>query len=340
MKDGERDLKLPHRIVWLFGFGYFLAYAPYAASVKEATQGGTSGFFLLPGAIAGTVVLLPLLIVALGFHRHLGCEKFSWSVIASGIGTASIIATTTIASSFSGISIVLALLLMRGGVLALAPVVDPAAGRRVRWFSRVALGLSLTAVAIALSDVKSYAMPVAAILNLVFYLGGYCVRLPMVTRCAKVEDPVLTRRYFTQEAIVAMITMMVVPIIVAIAAPHSELGRGVTDLWTSKQLVPSLIIGGLYSVLYVFGALVYLDRRENTFCIPLNRGASLLSGIAATYVLASFTASRTPSASELIASALIITALVLLSPAHHTAEVLVTTWRLSRTAESRRLPLE
>ena len=73
---------MPHRIVWLFGLGYFAAYAPYVASVKLITGGGASGLFILPGAIAGTAVALPLLIWLLGWQKHLD-GRFSPSVIAS-----------------------------------------------------------------------------------------------------------------------------------------------------------------------------------------------------------------------------------------------------------------
>ena len=44
-------------------------------------------------------------------------------------------------------SIVLALLIMRGGVLVLAPLMDLAFGRRVRWFAWTGFALALVAVA-------------------------------------------------------------------------------------------------------------------------------------------------------------------------------------------------
>lgn len=331
--------KLPHRIVWLFGLGYFAAYAPYVASVKSLTTGGAPGMFLLPGIIAGTALTLALLIALLGWHRYLG-GRFSPAVIASGMATAVIIATTTIAYSFNGISIVLALLLMRGGVLVVAPIVDTLGGRRVRWFSRAALLLSLAAIAVALADVQSYAITSAALLNLGLYLAAYCVRLPMMTRSAKVEDVRVTRRYLVEEIIVALITLLAVPLLFAIVQPRSALGQGVIGIWTSAQLLPSLAIGALYAVLFMAGTLIYLDRRENTFCVPLNRGASLLSGVAAAYALAAFAHGRPPAPAELTAAGLIISALVLLSPMHHTVEVLHEAWRISRTTVSRRLPLE
>ena len=47
--------------------------------------------------------------------------------------------------------------------------------------------------------------------------------------------------------------------------------------------------------------LIYLDQRENTFCIPLNRCSSILSGVAASYVLVFFLKSAAPSAAQLAA---------------------------------------
>lgn len=333
------NIKLPHRVVWLFALCYFLAYAPYVAAVKSVTADGTPGMFLLPGVIAGTILTLTLLLAVLGWFAHLG-GRFAPQTIVSGIATAAIIATTTIAYSFDGISILLALLLMRGGVLVLAPVIDALSGRHVRWFSRVALGLSLGAIALALANVPSYAITTAALVNLAIYLCGYCLRLPMMTRMAKVENVHVTRRFLAEETIVALATLAVATIAGAVLWPGSELARGVTGLWMSPHLLPSLAIGALYALLFIAGTLVYLDRRENTFCVPLNRGASVLSGVTATYLLASFGQGRAPTTAELVASSLIVLALTLLSPMHHAVEVLQEAWRLSRVTVSRRLPLE
>ena len=53
-------------------------------------------------------------------------------MLISGVATAVIIGTTTLNYTFVGISILFALLLMRGGVLILAPIVDTLLGRQVR----------------------------------------------------------------------------------------------------------------------------------------------------------------------------------------------------------------
>jgi protein-tyrosine-phosphatase len=77
------------------------------------------------------------------------------------------------------------------------------------------------------------------------------------------------------------------------------------------------LIGALYACLYCFGTLIYLDCRENTFCIPLNRASSLLAGIVATYGLGLFFGQTSPSEVQLGSAAMIVVALLFLSPLHH-----------------------
>ena len=102
--------------------------------------GPVSGFLLLPAtAVATSVVLLIFVTIGGGWgclerRRVLGLAVPVVRVrtLISGVATAVIIATTTLNYTFVGISILFALLLMRGGVLILAPVVDTLLGRRVR----------------------------------------------------------------------------------------------------------------------------------------------------------------------------------------------------------------
>ncbi len=119
-----------------------------------------------------------------------------WATLLSGVATAVIIATTTLNYTFAGISILLALLLMRGGVLIIAPFVDLTTRRRVSAFSWAAMALSLAAVGLALSSVGSYQMTLVAAMNIAAYLGGYVVRLNVMSRLAKDVDPDVNRRYF------------------------------------------------------------------------------------------------------------------------------------------------
>jgi protein-tyrosine-phosphatase len=294
----------PHRIVWAFAFAYFVFYAPYAAVTKVVSPGTE----LLPYVVLGTIVATCIALTMLGWWKY--ARPFAGpSVVLSGIGTAVIIACTTIAYSFDGVSILLALLLMRGGVLVIAPLVDRTYGRNVRWFSWAALALSFGAIAIALTDVSQYQLTLFAILNLAAYLSGYCLRLPCMTQCAKTDDPGCTRRWLVQELIVAMIALATLPI-----------GTMLFRRAPAGSVSAALLIGVLYALLYFFGTLIYLDRRENTFCVPLNRGASLLAGLAAAAAITAIYGAPLPPASQFLAAMLILIALLLLSPLHHYVE--------------------
>jgi protein-tyrosine-phosphatase len=306
-----------NRIVWLFALGYCVFYAPYAAVTKAVTSGlvsgipkGSVGLDLMPYVLFGTIVASCLVLTLLGWWKY--ARPFGGpAVVLSGIGTALIIACTTIAYSFAGVSILLALLLMRGGVLIIAPLVDRTYGRTVRWFSWAALALSFAALGVALTAVNDDQMTLAVVINLAGYLSGYCLRLPCMTHCAKTDDTDATLRWLVQELIVAMLVIALLPI--------AAMAMGMTSLQPAAMR-GALAIGGLYALLYLFGTLIYLDRRENTFCVPLNRASSLLAGVVASVALTMIYHSPLPAASQILSAMLILGALLLLSPLHHSVE--------------------
>ena len=329
----------PHRQfklrIWWLALGYFAFYAPYCLLIKVLTTqswpgvtGIVSGFRILPAVVLSTAIVLPTIITLNGWWKYAHRREFlgfkiPWPsplVFLSGFGTALIIATTTLTFTFTGISILFALLLMRGGVLILAPSVDLIFGRRVRWFSWVALGLTVPAVLIALIDDNNYHLTTVAELTIAAYLTGYLLRLPCVTALAKIEDKEITRGYFVEESMVAMFVLVAIPALFALIGQGPimlELRQGFAELLVSNLTLPALLIGALYACLYYFGTLIYLDCRENTFCIPLNRGSSLLAGVVASYMLAIFLAQRPPGAAQLAGASLIVLALLVLSPLHH-----------------------
>jgi hypothetical protein len=321
--------------IWGLALGYFCFYAPYSALVKVTTTGllpGTggpvTGFELLPSTVIGTAVLMMACTSLFGWWKYAGRRQFfgvsvvcpSRLVFLSGLGTAVIIGTTTLAYTFNGVSIVLALLLLRAGVLIVAPAIDFLFRRRVRWFSWCALALSLAAVLVALADVNNYRMTLVAGLNTLAYLSGYMLRLPCLNRLGKSEDRNVALRYLVEEQTVAVVLLVAIPAIFALIGRGvimSELRHGFATFFAGGVAVPGLLIGALYACLYFFGTLIYLDARENTFCIPLNRASSLLAGGVATYALVDLFGQRPPSVAMLSSSGLIIAALLILSPLHH-----------------------
>ena len=228
------------------------------------------------------------------------------------MATAVIIATTTLNYTSAGLSILFALLLMRGGVLILAPFIDLATGRRVSPFSWVALLLCLSAVGVAFSGVGTYTLTLLAAMNIAGYLAGYAIRLNVMSRIAKDRDPDVNRRHFEEETFVAAIALVALPALAAVALPGpigDQLRAGFFGLFTSRISGPALLIGLLYGALYMFGTWIYLDARENTFCIPLNRCSSLLSGVVASYAIAVLFGKNPPGIYELAGVSIIGVAL-------------------------------
>jgi protein-tyrosine-phosphatase len=321
--------------IWWLALGYFAFYAPYTFLIKILTtqmwpgiDGPVSGFRILPAVAVSTAFVLLAIVTFLGWWKYASRREFKRFsipgppaiVLLSGLGTALIIGTTTLAFTFTGVSILFALLLMRGGVLIIAPGVDLLLRRRIRWFSWVALGLTLPAIAIALSDVNNYRLTAVAGLTIGAYLCGYLLRLPCLTSLAKRQDDEITRRYFVDESIVALFLLITAPLVLALIGRGEimlELRRGFTDMFAANVTVPAMVIGALYAGLYCFGTLVYLDSRENTFCVPLNRASSLLAGLVATFGLALLFGQTYPSQAQLGVAGMIVLALLFLSPLHH-----------------------
>ena len=238
--------------IWLLALGYFSFYAPYSALTKSlssnkliAAHGAVSGLVILPATVIATAITVLAFITVLGWWRCEGPAELPdarvprpnlWTTL-SGLGTAAIIATTTLAYTFEGVSIVLALLLMRGGVLVLAPIIDSLFAREVHRYSWTALALSLAAIAIAIADARSYVLSVAAVLNLALYLCGYMLRLHSMTRLAKRDGRHVTRRYFVREQMVSLPALVLVPALVALfgdGATASALRSGFTTFLVTK----------------------------------------------------------------------------------------------------------
>lgn len=317
--------------IWWFAFGYFACYAPYSALAKLLSKGQLDGmaapldgFVLLPSTVLASVVGMFVFLTAARWwrfatHRQVG----RWSVpspqlrtLISGTCTAAIVVTTTLAYTFEGISIVFAMLLMRGGVLVLAPVVDALARRRVQWTSWTALGLCLFALLLVFAEKGGFALTGSAALDIGIYLAAYFVRLRIMSGSAKSEDPNANARYFVEEQMVAT------PLVVVVLAGWALLGssqaaldlhRGFTDIWREPVLGWVLAVGVLSQGTGIFGGLILLDKRENTFCVPVNRASSILAGLVASFASTAIFGAALPSAFELIGAALVVAAIAVLS---------------------------
>ncbi len=316
--------------IWIWAFGYFACYAPYSALTKYVTGGAgplelraLGGFEILPVTTLTSLVGMALFITVMGWWRDAGKRTVlgisvpvpsRWTFL-SGLCSAAIIGTTTLAYTFDGTSIVFMMLLMRGGVLILAPIVDVMSRRKVRWFSWGALGLSLGAVLVATIGRADLRMTWVAIADVIIYLLGYFVRLRFMSHLAKSDDPGARRRYFVEEQMVATPAIVLTLAIIAIwgASPAMlEVRRGFTDAFSTGLLPALLAIGFLSQGTGVFGGLILLDHRENSFCVPVNRASSILAGVLAGYLLVTLVGGGAPGTRDLLGAGLVVGAIAVL----------------------------
>jgi protein-tyrosine-phosphatase len=321
--------------IWALGLGYYISYTPYSGLTKALSNGllpgvggPVKGTVILPISAIATVIGMFSFITFKGWWKYAGRrEFFGYQVpfprpltFLSGVCLATIMATTTLAFSFAGLSIVLVLVLLRGGTLIIAPVVDRIVGRRVRWFSWTAMFVSLAAVLMALSDASSYTLTIAAVIDIAAYLAAYFFKLQFMSRLAKTNERTATLRYFVEEQMVASPLLVIVLVVLAlIGAGDVMMGfrTGLTSFVTTPGAFYAVLVGLSYAALCICTTLIFLDRRENTFCMPMHCGSSMLSGFTATAILALLANLSGPSMAQNVSAGFLVVALGFLSPLHH-----------------------
>lgn len=301
---------------WLT-IGYFVSYIPYAMLVKALASGVTplstqpvNGFELLPAAVLGQLAAMTVFLGLTGRWRHMRRSRIGHAripvpgreTLVAGFFASLIIGSTTMNYTFSGVSILFMLLLMRGGVLVLSPLVDMTRKRRVTTSSWVALCLSLIAVSVALGDVHSYHLTLAAVLSVLTYLVGYLGRFEIMIRVAKNGVVATDRRFFVEEHVAAPVCLALLLGAGALAG-QPQLRAGITTFLGTPAALAAAGIGVAYEVLFVFASLIYLDRREYTWGVPAWAFASLMSGLVASFSLAWLAGLQAPGTSQLIALA-------------------------------------
>lgn len=316
--------------IWGLAFGYFAAYVPYSALTKALSRGllpgmeaQLSGPAILPVTLFASAVSMVVFLNVSGWiklaprRRVFGLNVPTpgpWTFL-SGLATAAVIITTTLAYTFEGVSIVFVMLLMRGGVLIIAPMVDLLSKRKVRWFSWVGLGLSLVALVTAVGSDSGAGITLVCAIDIAVYLASYFVRLRFMSRLAKSDEPDANKRFFVEEQLVAAPAALLFTGVLALIGSEGALGqlREGFALRDPMLLAVLFVVGVLSQGTGIFGGLILLDKRENTFCVPVNRASSVLAGVVASFALATLTDLSMPANPELFGAALVIAAILVLS---------------------------
>jgi drug/metabolite transporter (DMT)-like permease len=159
-------------------------------------------------------------------------------------------------------------------------------------------------------------MTFGAGLDIGIYLLAYFIRLRIMSGAAKSSDANENKRFFVEEQMVATPLVVIVLSLWALSGIGSaapDLRAGFVDIWASPVILTVLLVGVFSQGTGVFGGLILLDKRENTFCVPVNRASSILAGVVASFSLAAILDTRTPSSMELLGAGLIVMAIVVLS---------------------------
>ncbi|WP_223748711.1 hypothetical protein VZQ01_41885 [Myxococcus faecalis] len=285
---------------------------------------GIVGFTLLPVSAATSMVGMFVFLSLKRWWRFAAHRQVlglrvpapgAWTFL-SGMCSAAIIGTTTLAYTLEGTSIVFMMLLMRGGVLVLAPIVDVLSRRHVRWPSWVALGLSFAAVLVASGKDARATLTWVAALDVGVYLLSYFIRLRAMSRLAKSEDKSLSIRYFVEEQMVATPFLVLVLGLVAVwggAGPALDIREGFTGMFARGRLLEEMLVGLLSQGTGIFGGLILLDARENAFSVPVNRASSVLAGVVATLGLSLWLGLPGVGPRELLGAALVMVAMTVLA---------------------------
>ena len=357
------DLTAPKKqiSIWWFAFGYFAVYVPYSFFTKVLTKGlwadpdagklvsdwTVSSGEILPPTIMASIIVMLCFISIIGWWKYatqwklnLGSKSISlprpriWTLL-SGICTGFVVVTTTLAYTIDGVSIVFAMLLMRGGMLIMSPIVDTIFKRHVRWFSWAALGCSVASLLV--SNFWPYAFEGAtfgekALINtmlaidLVVYLASYFFRLSFMSKLAKSENDDDTKRFFVEEQMVGTPSVLLILFIAQFFAPEQattgfgqlliDIHNGFFTFWQhpTQIIVTAMFIGFFSQFNGVFGGLILLDKSENAFAVPVNRCSSILAGVTATIALAVFfDGYKLPGVGEFVGAAFIVGAILFLT---------------------------
>lgn len=308
-----------------FGLGFFAWYVPYSALAKSISSGvlpgvdePVGGLVLLPAAVLGQLVAMPIFVLASGWWRYSRRRTIAGRsvpfpgryTLESAFWMTLIVGSTTLNFTFPDASIVFMLVLMRISTLIIAPTMDLVRGRKIHWYSAGAVTLALISAVIALTDIDNYTLTFGAILSLFLYAFGYSNRFRIMGLHAKTGDKNIDRQYLIEEH---MTTPVLLFLMIATAAlinvgtwPH-DLHAGFLAITTNPEVFfPAMLIGVFYEGLFVCTTLIYLDKREFAFGMPVHVCSSLLAGVVASIILNAAFGAPLPSNAQYIAAAMVI----------------------------------
>jgi hypothetical protein len=329
---------------------YFFFYVITGVTVKYFQGSPAQGYpgldpmeFLVYSTAGGTGICL-FVAVAFGWWRLESNQRVTWAgvsfpseflyIIPSGVCTAVVIPTTTLMYSLP-ISVMVAMVIMRGSVIVISRVVDAVQikqgilHRRVYWQEDAAVGFALLAVGSHLfASAKGgfdFIHNVAAVTILGSYILAYLFRIYIMnyfknTRGKGVKQD--NKGFFALEQIVASMTMMAATVVLVMGtgwfgweARQLDLFRGAFT--SPKPSWPGAIVAGMaFGAVAFFSVFIFMFKgRTATFAGLVNRLTSLIAGTAATLISYFIFGGKFPKAADWVSLGFILVAVAFLTVA-------------------------
>ena len=136
-----------------------------------------------------------------------------------------------------------------------------------------------------------------------------------MTRVSKDGNPHSVKRYFVEEKLIALpisIVALASLSLSGLGTQAGELSWGFIAVWSDPVLWPLLGAAVTLTIVSVFAAIILLDPRENSYCVPLERSSSLLAGLVAAYLLHWLWGLPAPTTPEVIGATVLMLAITLL----------------------------
>lgn len=204
---------------------------------------------------------------------------FRRDVVIAATASAAIIVSSTLAYAMPGVSLLLPLLLMKGGPNLWAPIIDTMRGSTITYRARVVFSLALVAVVAALWSKVTVTASIAVTATVGCALVYMLAYFPKLRILAKYRGDLVF-------LIADMTTTLLIALPAVVALVWLKYGAG--GLWQSVQLLADhrvWAMGAASEGAGLFGGLVFLAKTESTLSVPINRCSSLLGGTAATLAL-------------------------------------------------------
>ncbi|MEA3500734.1 MAG: hypothetical protein U9R41_06945, partial [Candidatus Marinimicrobia bacterium] len=305
-------------------FGYFIFYIITGLSVKfflssGAGRPGLNGMeYLFYSTFASTTIVTAFVLIRKWFKID-SIQRVSFGkmmvpselkyILPSGVFTAVIVPTTTLMYSFKGISVMVAMVLMRGSVIIISRVVDAIQikkgllKKKVYIEENIGVVFALLAIGIKIfsGGAEGKASPFASLpVMIVFsaYIVSYAIRIYIMnyyknTR-PKESKKDNNKAFFAIEQISSTITLALVVIVVILFAKIGGVTGDRITPFVNAIFSPvkdwwywAMLFGTAFGVVAFFSVFLFMFKgRTATFAGLVNRLTSLIAGTTSTVIFA------------------------------------------------------